>query len=221
VRTPEEVAQFELDIADEPDAPKRAFLVECFASGVPRSFWNVTSADITHNKQVFQTIIRNYTKKRRKVLAKGWGLLLMGDNGAGKTIFASYIATQFLRRGTSIYYTTMVGLNEDFKRGFEDRPFAARLETALEAEFLILDEMGKELRSDGHLGVRLEQVLKQRYDDARPTVLATNLSWEELIKRYGSSIESMLEGRYVKVPLDAGDYRKVAKHRMRKDLDIK
>lgn len=220
MKTHEEVIQFELGLAEEPDEPKRLFLTECFASGIPRSFWNVQSSDVTHNKEIFRRVICQYRKKRKKVLRRGWGLILMGDNGSGKTMFASYIATQFLRRGTSIYYTTLVGLNEDFKRGFSDPAFSARLETALEADFLILDELGKELRADGHLGVRLEQILKQRYDDARPTVIATNLSWEEIVKRYGTSIESMLEGRYVKVPLSAGDYRKVSKHKMRKELEI-
>lgn len=220
MRTAEEVVQFELGLVEEPDEPKRAYLTECYAAGVPRSFWNVRSSDVTHNKEIFSKVICQYRKMRRKVLSKGWGLVLMGDNGSGKTMFASYVATQFLRRGTSIYYTTLVGLNEDFKRGFSDPAFSARLETALEADFLVLDELGKELRADGHLGVRLEQILKQRYDDARPTVLATNLSWDELVKRYGSSIESMLEGRYLKVPLSAGDYRKVSKHRMKKDLKV-
>jgi DNA replication protein DnaC len=220
VRTAEEVVQFQLELPSELDEPRACFEVECFAAGIPRSFWDVSSKDVTHNKEIFQRVISKYTKRRRKVLVRGWGLVLMGDNGSGKTMFSSYIATQFLRRGTSVYYTTLVGLNEDFKKGFSDPGFSARLETALEAEFLILDELGKELRADGHLGVRLEQILKQRYDDARPTVLATNLSWGELIKRYGTSIESMLEGRYVKVPLASGDYRKITKHKLRKDLDI-
>lgn len=205
---------------EEDNKSRRRFMVECFAAGVPKSFWFFMAKDVSHNKQTFERVIRKYVAKRRRILRRGWGLVMMGDNGSGKTTFASYIATQFLRRGTSVYYTRVPKLNEDFKRGFKDDNFAVRLNDALEAELLVLDELGKELTADGYLGVRLEEILKERYDNSQPTIITTNLNWTELKKRYGASVESMLEGRYTKVALTAGDFRLKTKKNMKEELGL-
>ena len=219
MRTAEEVSAFEASLV-EPDKARRSFMVECFAAGVPKSFWFCLAKDVSYNQEVFQKIVCRYASKRKTILRRGWGMALMGDNGSGKTMFASYLATQFLRRGTSVYYTRVPKLNEDFKRGFKDDVFAVRLNEALEAELLVLDELGKELNSDGYLGVRLEEILKERYDNAQPTIITSNLNWTALVKRYGASIESMLEGRYLKVALEAGDFRLKTKADMKKDMKL-
>lgn len=202
--------------------PGVAFYTACYEAGIPRTFWDVCGADIRYNRATFDGVILRYCAKMKVALKRGYSLLLTGDNGAGKTIFISYVLTQALRRGRTAYYTTLAQLDADIKRGFRDSAADKRLQYLIEADIIAIDEVGKEyFRSDSWLMAQLEQLLKRRYDDGDPVLLATNLSYEAVVSMYGPSIESMLEGKYTTVALDAGDYRKAGAARMKQELGIR
>ncbi len=220
MRTEEEVNLFRASLVERyGDDARVEFYTNCYEACIPKTFWDVASDSIQYNRQVFEQRVLKYTAKMKKVLRRGYSLLFTGDNGAGKTIFMSFILTQAMRRGRSAYYTTLSQLDSDIKRGFKDTQADRRLQYLLEADFIAIDEIGKEhYKADSWLNAQLEQLLKRRYDDGEPVLMATNLSYEAVLVMYGVSIASMLEGRYTKVPLEAGDYRKNSHDRMRADL---
>jgi DNA replication protein DnaC len=195
------------------------YYANCYEAGVPRTFWNVASGDVKYNREVFERVILRYCAKRRKAQKHGWSLILIGDNGVGKTMFVSFVLTQMIKRGASAYYTTLAQLDVDIKRGFSDSEATTRLESLLSSDFLAIDELGKEhFRSDSYLNIRLELLLKQRYDDGDPTILSTNVAVETLVDMYGPSIASMIEGKYHIVTMESGDFRKSVATKMRKDM---
>ncbi|KKM90923.1 hypothetical protein LCGC14_1233760 [marine sediment metagenome] len=195
---------------------------EAYEACVPRDFWKITPDDIHHNRKGFDEVVRPYCDKLRVARAKGYGLLLLGDNGVGKTTFMSYVLTRAISIGFTAFYTTLPQLDYEMKRGFRDSEAASRLREMLTSDFLALDEMGKESFKDGdsYMRTQVERVLKDRYDDGMPTVIATNASVSGLKKIYGATLASLLVGKYQIVVLQSGDYRKQMREQMEKDLGL-
>jgi len=223
MRTLEQVNIFQASMAERfGDEDARAlYYTRCYEACIPKTFWNVTSGDIKYNRAAFDECVLKYTSHMKVAMTRGYSLLFTGDNGAGKTIFMSFVLTQALRRGRTAYYTTLAQLDADIKRGFRDQDADQRLTFLLDSDFVAIDEVGKEhYRADSWLMTQLELLLKRRYDDGDPVLMATNLSYDAVVKMYGSSVESMLEGKYTVVPLEAGDFRKAAKATMKKELGI-
>lgn len=178
-----------------------------FEGCVPQLYWLVSQSDVKHNVDPFRSIVLPYKRKMRTAYKNGYGLLFMGDNGTGKTMFISYLLGRAVSKGFSIYYTTLKRLDLNIKRGFDDPAAARRLRAALGADFLAIDELAKEHAKSDFLTSELEDLLKGRYDDGYPTLLASNLNYNDLSEMYGPTISSMLDGRYQRVELSGGDYR--------------
>lgn len=198
----------------------RELNVRAFESGIPRDFWAYTADDVEYNREVFDHVVRPYVRKLGRALKRGYGLLFLGDNGTGKTMFMSYVLMAVCRRDFSGFYTTMTQLAHDVKRGFNDRESQRRLDWYLTSDFMAIDEMGKERFKTGDTFMRteLERILKARYDDGKPTLIATNMDMAELEKMYGATMASMLVGKYEQVIMEPGDYRELMRKRMKDDM---
>jgi hypothetical protein len=64
----------------------------------------------------------------------------------------------------------------------------------------------------------VERVLKLRHDNNLPTVVATNADLEGVERAYGSTVRSVLAGKYQHVLFDAGDFRDRLHKRMRDEM---
>jgi DNA replication protein DnaC len=143
-------------------------------------------------------------------LNKGYGLLVLGNNGSGKTMFSSYILRQAILKGRYAYYTTSAQLVHDLKLGWKDEETSKCLEKLMASDFVVIDELGKELGGgsvDTFSTSEIERFLKSRFDDSMPTILASNRSMGELESCYGKTFVSMVQGKYQIVDLGNKDYR--------------
>jgi DNA replication protein DnaC len=107
------------------------------------------------------------------------------------------------------------------KRGFTDREIAARLDWLLSSDFLAIDEMGKEHKGKSgrdFTGAQVERILKARYDDSLPTLLASNADPEALEAMYGATFASMILGKFKTAVLEPGDFRERTAKRMSADM---
>jgi len=68
------------------------------------------------------------------------------------------------------------------------------------------------------MDTQVERLLKQRFDDAMPTLIATNMNQEDLYRTYGTTIGSIMIGKYKAVVLKSGDYREKLADRMDKEM---
>lgn len=200
------------------------FSIEAYEGCVPLEFWNIKKENVKHNTEVFKEIILKYCKKINVAHKRGYSLCLLGNNGVGKTYFISYILTRAIKKGKTVYYTTLPELEHNIKRGFDDREISRYLEMLLTSDFLAIDEMGKEQRSKKaktvatFMDTQVERILKKRFDDSAPVLLGTNLSTDDLVGVYGSSVASILRGKYQLAQLDGGDYRTVLARRMNEEM---
>jgi DNA replication protein DnaC len=191
-----------------------------YAACVPKDFWEWPVVSVTHNVEAFRGVILPYCERLHVARRHGYGLVLLGECGVGKSLFMSMILTRALCCGWSAYYTTTPELDHNTKRAFNDREVARRLDLMLGADFLALDELGKEQHrsGDNHMRVQVERVLKRRFDDSMPTLLAANMDEAGIEQAYGKTIASVIVGKYQHVSLEAGDYRAELREQMKERM---
>ena len=200
------------------------FEVEAYEACLPRDFWYIQTKDVTVNASVFEEYIKKYVKKLSIAHKNGYGLLLTGSNGVGKSTFLSYIGANAIRQGKSVYYTTMPQLDYDMKLGFEDNKAKSRLEVMLTSDFLILDEMNKEVFKDLEkptwFKTQVERLLKRRFDECKPVLMASNARLSVISATYGPTVASMISGKYQVVLMEPGDARPKLSLKMKKDMNF-
>lgn len=216
MKTEAEVEDFGQMYRDEPER------LAAFEACIPLDFWDVPESDIFSNRKIFDEVVLPYCKKMHRARRRGYGLLFLGDNGVGKTLFLSFTLMRAIRMGYTAYYTTLPQLDYDTKCGFKDGKAFDRLRWLLTSDFLAVDEMGKEKfkSGDSYIRTQIERILKDRFDNSLPVLLASNANMSSLESTYGTSLTSILIGKYRSVTLESGDFRERLGERMRKEMDL-
>ena len=146
-------------------------------------------------------------------------LFLSGSTGLGKTFLSACIARTVSENGFSVVYDTA---GEVFAR-FETQKFSRDEEDAREArddtrrylkcDLLILDDLGSEMTTP-FVQSALYQLVNSRLTAEKRTVISSNLTMEDVRRRYSPQITSRLEGEYRVLPFFGEDIRIQRKGRM-------
>lgn len=116
-------------------------------------------------------------------------LLLMGKSGLGKTFMLHAIACRVAQRGHLPTYTSAYRLFETARRAYmENNPDI--LAPLMNAELLLIDDLGTEPLMNNITVTQLFNLLNERQMAGRHTVISTNLSMSELQERYTERISS-------------------------------
>lgn len=124
-------------------------------------------------------------------------LIFYGRPGTGKTFFCTCIAKELIDRGKSVFCQSsseLFSLMSDFvfsKEESERRDLRQAHELLLQADLLIIDDLGSELTNSFVIQM-LFTILNQRLMNGKKMILSTNLSPAELHERYGERIASRL-----------------------------
>lgn len=171
--------------------------------GIPTMYQGATWKDYNFPSLSLEKVLKGYTEHCDAMFNDSVNLLLFGSNGVGKTYISSIILQYCYTHYYSCRLLTFKDLvNKVFKN--ED------IDGFLNAEFLVIDELGAEvsLKSDAEKSL-LEDFLKQRFAKGLPTIICTNLDLDSLKKRYGNTFFSMLS-EFVKVKIVGEDGRRSA-----------
>ena len=146
-------------------------------------------------------------------------LFLSGSTGLGKTFLSACIARTVSENGFSVVYDTA---GEVFAR-FETQKFSRDEEDAREArddtrrylrcDLLILDDLGSEMTTP-FVQSALYTLVNARLMADRRTVISSNLSMDEVRRRYSPQTASRLEGEYRVLPFYGEDIRLLRKQRL-------
>ncbi len=139
---------------------------------------------------------------------KSGNLLLFGSTGLGKTFLSACIARAVADRGYSVAYETASSLFNKMERARFERDEQCRTDTesALAADLLIVDDLGTEMPGQ-FTNVALYSLINDRLLAGKPTIISTNLSTEDIARRYTPQIASRLRGSYKRVPFVGDDIR--------------
>lgn len=136
----------------------------------------------------------------RKFGERSTNLFFSGPTGLGKTFLSACIARVVADRGFSVVYDTASAVMARFEEAHFDRgadPDASRQDVRryLEADLLILDDLGTEFTTSFTVSA-LYELINTRLVGGKKTIINSNLTMEELRARYSPQIVSRLEGEY-------------------------
>ena len=139
---------------------------------------------------------------------KSPNLLFSGDTGLGKTFLSACIARTVADTGHSVVYESAGHLfakleRAKFEGSEESRQDAAKYTAC---DLLIVDDLGTEMAGQ-FVTSALYTLINDRLLERKPTIISTNLTVEDLTRRYSPQIVSRLRGSYVRVPFLGDDIR--------------
>lgn len=116
-------------------------------------------------------------------------LLLMGKSGLGKTFLLQCIAHRVAQRGFLPTYTSAYRLFETARKAYIEND-SDILSPLMEAQLLLIDDLGTEPLMNNITVPQLFNLLNERQMAGRHTVISTNLSMTEMQDRYTERITS-------------------------------
>lgn len=145
-------------------------------------------------------------------------LLFQGGTGLGKTFLSACIARIVAERGHSVAYESTpsalaVFETQKFSRDSSDVDAAgATVRHYLNCDLMILDDLGTEMVTAFSVSA-LYQLINTRLINSKQTIISTNLSNDELARKYGQPISSRLTGEYETLPFKGRDIRLLRRER--------
>jgi DNA replication protein DnaC len=150
------------------------------------------------NMEMIREICGNYA---HTFSPKSGNLLFSGAPGLGKTFLSACIAREVSDRGFSVVYDTAGHIFQQFESAkfgrenpYEEDP-DREIDRYLKCDLLIMDDLGTEMLTSFVQSV-VYRLVNDRLLAGKKTVLSTNLSCEDIGKRYGEAVRSRVEGEY-------------------------
>lgn len=147
--------------------------------------------------------------------AIGRNLFLNGGTGLGKTFLSACIAGEVAEQGFSVVYDSAIKIMDCYeavrfgKNGEEGAAAVRRFE---ECDLLIIDDLGTEMVT-AFLLSSLYSLINVRLVKNLHTVINSNLTMDEIRKRYTPQIVSRIEGEYTTLYFLGEDIRLLKRNR--------
>jgi len=139
---------------------------------------------------------------------KSGNLLFSGDTGLGKTFLSACIARTVADRGYSVVYESAGHLFANLEKAKFANDEAAR-ETCRrynDCDLLIIDDLGTEMPGQ-FTTAALYSLINDRLLTAKPMIVSTNLTVDDMLRRYSPQIASRLRGSFTRVAFLGEDIR--------------
>jgi DNA replication protein DnaC len=159
--------------------------------------------NMSANLAAAKSYVKNFAKKRSN-------LLLIGKTGTGKTHISTAIAREIISQGFDVVYDSAQNIVADFEADKFRSGYGteSRSEKYLECDLLIIDDLGTEFSSQFTVSC-LYNLINTRANRAMATIISTNLSAEELARKYEDRIYSRLVGVGTRVLVFEGRDRRI------------
>lgn len=142
--------------------------------------------------------ISEYLTSAKSYAAFGRGLTLWSATfGTGKTLLMTLIMRDLLMNGFDVLFIQFNQLITLYSAGWRDKEARNRFERrVMNIPVLGIDDMGKENAGRGveMINSMVDEVLRGRVENSRPTFLTTNLSPQDMEQRYYSSMIELFTG---------------------------
>ncbi|MDO4989045.1 MAG: ATP-binding protein [Eubacteriales bacterium] len=140
-------------------------------------------------------------------------LLFQGGTGLGKTYLSACVARVVAARGFSVCYDTASAALEAYERAKfsrdteEGEAAAVRVRRMESCDLMILDDLGTEMTTPMSQSA-LYTLVNSRLVNGKKSIVSTNLTNEELTRRYTPQIASRILGEYQCFPFVGEDIRR-------------
>lgn len=139
--------------------------------------------------RVYRDKCRAWADKYPNVPAKD--ILMMGQSGLGKTYLMHAMAKVLLQRGFSVMLLSAYRFLEIARKAYFSGD-TAEMNALIDADVLMIDDMGSEPLMENITITQWFNLINERQQRGRGTVISTNLMEDELRRRYTERIASRL-----------------------------
>jgi DNA replication protein DnaC len=138
-------------------------------------------------------------------------LLFRGSTGLGKTHLSTSIAKVVIERGYDVVYDTAQNIftdfeSERFSHNYNNGGSEKLTARYLDCDLLIIDDLGAEMSNQFTVSC-LYNIINTRINFDRSAIINTNLTWDELRRRYSDRITSRLFGEFKPYEFIGSDIR--------------
>ena len=170
-------------------------------------------------RQSMEVVYEICVEYARKFGNKSMNLFFNGAPGLGKTFLSACIARVVADNGFSVVYNTAASVFSKFEDikfmrthdSEESREIVSNsrdeVKRYLECDLFIIDDLGTEMTTKVTIET-LYEIINTRLITGRKTLINSNLTIDELRKRYSEQIMSRLEGEYQVLTFYGDDIRK-------------
>lgn len=155
------------------------------------------------------------------VPGKSDSFLFLGATGLGKTHLSTAAAKEIIKTGAYVVYESALTLFGEFEEqrfhraSYEMSEDSDGTERFTECDLLIIDDLGCEVSSQFTVAC-LYQIINTRMLRHQSTIISTNLTQDEMRKRYSDRVISRLFGEYKPLFFRGSDIREQKIRRMMK-----
>lgn len=178
-------------------------------SGIPRRFQDRTLDSYKAETEGQKRALQIARKMAGGNPNDGVSLVFCGKPGTGKTHLACGIAHEWIQAGTPALFATVLAAIRHIKSTY-NRESEITEEQAIDVftrtELLILDEIGVQLGTE-HEKMLLFEIINERYQQMRPTILISNLTRDELTDYLGDRVMDRFRESGAVVAFDWQSYR--------------
>jgi len=200
---------------DQKQKAKRAEYIKSIReqANIPARFRDRTFRNYRADSKEQETaleIARTYALRFEDLLGHGAGLVFCGKPGTGKTHLAVAIARMVLSKGRTVLFAPVIEALRQVKETYgrnSSMSESQAINRFVKPTLLILDDVGVQYGSEAEKLI-LYEILDARYRNARPTIMTSNLTQEELIDYVGTrNLDRMKEGGGAVVAFTWDSYR--------------
>lgn len=193
----QDAAELARRMQEQAEAMRRRWEARIGQAGIPERFRDRSLdayAATTDGQKRALAFARSYAEGFGDPANAGKSALFLGLPGTGKTHLAIGIALHIMAEGrTAMFATVMRAIRtiKDTWRKGADHSEAEAIDALVFPDLLILDEIGIQFGSDAEK-LLLFDVLNERYERRRPTILLSNLTAKEVTGYLGERIMDRL-----------------------------
>ncbi len=180
------------EIADLTTGAERfsAFRLDYYSDRIDRELGTSPRYIMEKNLEYCRHYAANFSEK-------SGNLLFVGGTGLGKTFLSACIANEVTEKGWSVAYESAPCLfaKLEKERFDSDEESHRQAEDLLKTDLLIIDDLGTEM-AGSFVTAALYNLVNQRLLSGKRMIISTNLTIEEMEKRYSPQIASRMQGNF-------------------------
>ena len=171
-------------------------------------YWESALADLNQSQE---KSLRSFLNKLEATIDRGIGLFLWGPNNTGKSYVSALLCKLvWAQYRVTSYCVTAAELKESWIKSIPAHSGSDELmvDRVMTARYLVIDDLGKEYRSDsGFAETNFGVLLRQRSRMKRVTNITSNLTPKEFGEVYGKSTAQLVKECMYPVHFDGPDMR--------------
>lgn len=165
------------------------------------------------NKKSFDGCV-SFVEKFQKYRIAGYGIILVGGYGCGKTHLEVAVAKELLKKGYSVTFKKTINLYNEYKNAGSwrnDDEVNSFVNRVSEADLLILDDLVgvDDMGTNTSYEQFLYQIIDERYTQKKPLLISTNIPLDMMARKFTPRIYDRLMAMTSRINNRADSYRQI------------